>query len=219
MLHRLGGGCPRTSFYPITTSTTFTSTQVKGKSGERWTVVYRNGLQEDMTPTQLKMFMGTAAASAPPQIVMTSMWGSMPRQEHHYHVYNLQVMARDGTMRPARTVFEWVQQFIIEQCAMVIAVEESGAKVPEYRAPCEMARADGVDVPQVGFNVFTAAAQHTCSQLLPTPVALHELWRMVDRSLRQLLRPPLVQKLNRERLHGKPPRHGARGACGKDRAG
>ena len=40
-------------------ATATTTTQVKGKSGERWRVVYRNGLQEDMTPTELKTVMGT----------------------------------------------------------------------------------------------------------------------------------------------------------------
>lgn len=61
-------------------------------------------------------------------------------------------MTRDGSLRPARTVFEWFQQFVIEQCAMVIAVEEA---MPEYftkgynLVPCEMALSDGVVVPQV----------------------------------------------------------------------
>ena len=33
------------------------------------------------------------------------------------HEYELSVMMQNGVKRPTRDVFEWVQQFCIEQCA------------------------------------------------------------------------------------------------------
>ena len=67
-------------------------------------------------------------------------------------VVHLQVMARDGTLRRARTIFEWVQQHVIEQCAFVVALEKQGIALPRLwesrgQLPCQLALADGFDVP------------------------------------------------------------------------
>ncbi len=42
----------------------------------------------------------------------------------------LSVMTRDGTIRPAHCIFEWVQQLVIEQCAVLIELD---SKLPEWR--------------------------------------------------------------------------------------
>ena len=43
----------------------------------------------------------------------------------HYSVTQLQVMTRDGTMRFARSLFEWFQQLFVEQCAVVVAFKDN----------------------------------------------------------------------------------------------
>ena len=47
--------------------------------------------------------------------------------EHSF--YKLKVMQQDGTMRDARGLYEWIQQFCIEQCALLIGMQEKGVKV------------------------------------------------------------------------------------------
>ena len=43
----------------------------------------------------------------------------------HWSVTCLQVMTRDGTMRFARSLFEWFQQLFVEQCAVVVAFKDN----------------------------------------------------------------------------------------------
>ena len=47
--------------------------------------------------------------------------------------YQLKVMLQDGTMRDAHSLYEWVQQFCIEQCALLLAMDEKGLLAPNKR--------------------------------------------------------------------------------------
>ena len=42
----------------------------------------------------------------------------------------LQVMQQDGVMRPATSIYEWLQQFCIEQCALLVQVAPCGGPLP-----------------------------------------------------------------------------------------
>ena len=59
----------------------------------------------------------------------------------------LSVMAQDGSKRPAASLYEWVQQFCVEQCAALIALEEHGHDT-SGKIPCALAEEDGFTVPQ-----------------------------------------------------------------------
>ena len=69
----------------------------------------------------------------------------------------MEVMLTDGTKRPARSIFEWLQQFCVEQVALRTALRKRGVAVPEddddedclEEMPCLLARADKFRVPQL----------------------------------------------------------------------
>ena len=65
----------------------------------------------------------------------------------HYTVTQLQVMTRDGTMRFARSLFEWFQQLFVEQCAVVAAFKDNSV-VDKYGRgiPFQLA-GDGIEPP------------------------------------------------------------------------
>ncbi|XRB18551.1 hypothetical protein RI054_18g83970 [Pseudoscourfieldia marina] len=69
----------------------------------------------------------------------------------------MEVMLTDGTKRPARSIFEWLQQFCIEQVTLRTALRKRGVAVPKddddddclEDMPCLLARADQYQVPQL----------------------------------------------------------------------
>lgn len=83
------------------------------------------------------------------QVFLSCLYGFI-EETPTYEVTQLQVMMQDGTMRPARDIFEWFQQFAIEQCAIIIALEQELPQIlTQYSSiPCQVPRADGINVPQ-----------------------------------------------------------------------
>ena len=64
----------------------------------------------------------------------------------------LYVMKKDGSKRPACDIYEWLQQFCVEQCAVVLALAEqmpAFGHYPEEDLPCQLGRADGYKAPQL----------------------------------------------------------------------
>ena len=57
-------------------------------------------------------------------------------------------MKKDGSKRPARDIYEWLQQFCVEQCAVLLALAE---QMPTFTddLPCQLGRADGYKAPQL----------------------------------------------------------------------
>ena len=64
---------------------------------------------------------------------------------HHHCLF---VMKKDGSMRPARDIYEWLQQYCVEQCAVLLALAE---QIPTFTEPlpCQLGRADGYAAPQL----------------------------------------------------------------------
>ncbi|XRB16715.1 hypothetical protein RI054_13g65590 [Pseudoscourfieldia marina] len=70
----------------------------------------------------------------------------------------LRVTLKDGSTRPANSIFEWVQQLCVEQMALRMALRERGIAMPEdetsidARLPCCLvARDQGIDIPTIGY--------------------------------------------------------------------
>ena len=64
----------------------------------------------------------------------------------------LLVMLKDGSKIPAGSIYEWVQQHCVEQCAVLIEMREQSYDVDDYRmgtrvSCCALAFADGYEVP------------------------------------------------------------------------
>jgi hypothetical protein len=69
-------------------------------------------------------------------------------------VHLLLVMKKDGTKRVARDIYEWLQQFCVEQCAVLLALEEEFPAFTKDSSsclplPCQLGRADGYAAPQL----------------------------------------------------------------------
>lgn len=67
-------------------------------------------------------------------------------------VHRLLVMKKDGTKRGARDIYEWLQQFCVEQCAVLLALQEelpAFTKDSYMPLPCQLGRADGYEAPQL----------------------------------------------------------------------
>ena len=92
----------------------------------------------------------TATAAPPEELALYSIvrepaddwYGDMPAE----HRVTLQVMDQDGNKRPATSLFEWFQQFFIEQCALVAALQDAGIYCEE-EGYSQLANADGFEVP------------------------------------------------------------------------
>ena len=57
--------------------------------------------------------------------------------------------AQDGSIRPARSIYEWLQQFVIEQCAVLLAVPQACLYKDgeDWELPCQLGNADGYRPP------------------------------------------------------------------------
>ena len=69
---------------------------------------------------------------------------------HHHALY---VMKKDGSKRQACDIYEWLQQFCVEQCAVLLALAEQMPAFAESECqedlPCQLGRADGYKAPQL----------------------------------------------------------------------
>ena len=79
---------------------------------------------------------------------------------HHHALY---VMKKDGSKREACDIYEWLQQFCVEQCAVLLALAE---QMPAFAEdlPCQLGRADGYKAPQLCMGCadwWTKHGQHT----------------------------------------------------------
>lgn len=66
-------------------------------------------------------------------------------ETHVHRLAKLRVMMKNGARRHARNLFEWVQQYVIEQCAASIALRDAGK--PDDVVPCQLGDADGYSPP------------------------------------------------------------------------
>ena len=85
----------------------------------------------------------------------------------HTSKHTLEVMLTDGTKRPARSIFEWLQQFCVEQVTLRTALRKRGIGVPPVGSsnaemPCLLAYADDFEVPQM-FNRVCARSVLKCA--------------------------------------------------------
>ena len=69
---------------------------------------------------------------------------------HHHALY---VIKKDGSKRQACDIYEWLQQFSVEQCAVLLALAEQMPAFAESKCqedlPCQLGRADGYKAPQL----------------------------------------------------------------------
>ena len=69
--------------------------------------------------------------------------------------YELLVMMQNGIKRPARDMYEWVQQYCVEQCALYIALDDLVPQQVQTMVntymdiPCQLPEADGYSAPQL----------------------------------------------------------------------
>lgn len=123
---------------------------------ERWAVAVDGVAFDDLRGPMVRPVILVSAeniVACEPKLWLTVQAGGLDSPlppEHSF--YKLKVMQQDGTMRDARGLYEWIQQFCIEQCALLIGMQEKGVKVDLSEwgdmEACALAVADRFDVPQ-----------------------------------------------------------------------
>tara|TARA_B110001452_G_scaffold131181_1_gene108979 strand:- start:162 stop:947 length:786 start_codon:yes stop_codon:yes gene_type:complete len=92
----------------------------------------------------------------------------------------LSVMMKDGSKRPARDIYEWLQQYCVEQCAVLLALKEQLPKgAMPVDLPCQLGNADGYKAPQVLMGCASWWTEHGKGQVFDRLV--HE-WRRTERT-------------------------------------
>ena len=98
---------------------------------ERWAVAVDGVVFDDLRgPMERPVILVSAEniVACEPKLWLTVQAGGLDSPPEH-SFYKLKVMQQDGTMRDARGLYEWIQQFCIEQCALLIGMQEKGVKV------------------------------------------------------------------------------------------
>ena len=95
----------------------------------------------------------------------------------------LYVMKKDGSKRPARDIYEWLQQFCVEQCAVLLALAE---QMPAFAEdlPCQLGRADGYEAPQLCMGCAGWWTKHQGQPFADEPELFDRLvrdWRRTER--------------------------------------
>ena len=95
----------------------------------------------------------------------------------------LYVMKKDGSKRPARDIYEWLQQFCVEQCAVLLALAE---QMPAFAEdlPCQLGRADGYKAPQLCMGCARWWTKHQGQPFADEPELFDRLvrdWRRTER--------------------------------------
>ena len=93
------------------------------------------------------------------------------------------VMKKDGSKRPARDIYEWLQQFCVEQCAVLLALAEQMHAFAED-LPCQLGRADGYKAPQLCMGCAGWWTKHQGQPFADEPELFDRLvrdWRRTER--------------------------------------